>query len=167
MKRTVLVLALLLAAGVGSAVPVAAQQGEISPEHLAAARTYVDITDRSAVYESTLIKTAVNTMRTILRTNPDIVEPVDAAITKALEVYRERKDELLNQFARVYALNFTIEELQEINAFYESDVGKKLVTANAALNQDMQRIVGVFEANLSTEFFASVKANLKEAGYNI
>ena len=59
-----------------------------------------------------------------------------------------------------------MDELQEINQFYESDVGKKLVTANASLNEDMQRIVQVFEANLRSEFFATVRANLKEAGFD-
>jgi hypothetical protein len=166
-KSAAVVCAVILVLSAGAAVPAAAQESEIAPEHLAAARTYVDLTDQSSIYETSLITTAINTMRTILRTNPDLTEPVDQAITKALETYRGRKDELMDQFARVYALNFTMEELQEINRFYESEVGRKLVTANATLNEDMQRIVGVFENNLSTEFFAMVRANLKEAGYNV
>lgn len=167
MKRAAIALALLVAVSAGSALPSAAQESEIAPEHLAAARAYVDLTDQSAIYETSLITTAVNTMRTILSTNPNLTEPVDQAITKALEVYKGRKGELMDQFARVYALNFTMEELQEINRFYESDLGRKLVAANANLNEDMQRIVGVFEANLRTEFFATVRANLKEAGYDV
>ena len=167
MKRAFMALALALAVAATGTVPAMAQQGEIAPEHLTAARKYVDLTDQSSIYETSLITTAVTTMRTILRTNPDMTEAVDAAITKALESYKGRKDELMNQFARVYALNFSMEELQQINQFYESDVGKKLVAANSALNDDMQRIVSIFEANLSTEFFATVKANLREAGFAI
>ena len=167
MKRAFMALALALAVAATGTAPAMAQQGEIAPEHLTAARNYVDLTDQSSIYETSLITTAVTTMRTILRTNPDMTEAVDAAITKALESYKGRKDELMNQFARVYALNFSMEELQQINQFYESDVGKKLVAANSALNDDMQRIVSIFEANLSTEFFATVKANLREAGFAI
>ena len=167
MKRAFMALALALAVAATGTAPAMAQQGEIAPEHLTAARKYVDLTDQSSIYETSLITTAVTTMRTILRTNPDMTEAVDAAITKALESYKDRKDELMNQFARVYALNFSMEELQQINQFYESDVGKKLVAANSALNDDMQRIVSIFEANLSTEFFATVKANLREAGFAI
>lgn len=167
MKNALVALAMALTLSAASVAPAVAQESEISPEHLSAARTYVGLTDQSSIYETSLITAAVGTMRTILRTNPDMTEAVDAAITKTLENYKGRKNELMDQFARVYALNFTMDELQEINRFYESDVGKKLVTANASLNEDMQRIVQVFEANLRSEFFATVRANLKEAGFDL
>jgi hypothetical protein len=106
-------------------------------------------------------------MRTIAGQNPELVDEIDTAITAALGVYKGRKGELLDQFARVYALNLTIEELQEIVAFYESPAGKKLVQANTTLNESMQTVMGVFETNLKTEFFAKVRAELKAAGHNV
>lgn len=168
MKRAAVLVALLssilMAGSVGTAV---AQQGEVAPEHLAIARKYVDLTDRVSIYEVTLVETAVHTMRTLLSQNPNMYEPVDAAITKTLDAYRGRKSELMDQFARLYALTFTIEELEQIVAFYESPVGIKLSTANATLNQDMQSIMEIFQVNLRQEFFAQVRANLREAGFNL
>jgi hypothetical protein len=164
-KRVALVIATALALAV--VAPVAAQESELAPEHLALARKYVDLTDKSDVYAVSLVETALNTMQTILKTNPDIVEPVDAAITKTLASYKERRSELMDQFARVYALNFTIEELQQIVAFYETPIGQKLATANASLNQSLQRVMQVFQANLGTEFFAAVRAELKANGYDV
>ena len=167
-KRITLVGTLLAAmlAGLGSA-PAVAQQGEVAPEHLAIARKYVDLTDRVNIYEVTLVQMAIQTLRTILSRNPTLTGPADAAITKTLEVYKDRKGELMDQFARVYALTFTMDELEQIVAFYESPVGIKLSTANATLNQSMQTIMGVFEGNLRQEFFAQVRANLREAGHDI
>jgi hypothetical protein len=161
-KPASLVMALLLLL---AAVPAGAQ--ELAPEHLAVARKYVELTDKSGIYEVSLVKTAVDTMRTIISQNPDLTKPVDDAITKTLEEYKGKKSDLLDQFARVYALNFTVEELQQIVAFYESPVGAKLATANATLNQSLQTVMQVFETNLKSEFFAKVRAELKAAGFNI
>lgn len=165
-KRAPLLLAALLSlAMIVAAAPAGAQ--ELAPEHLAVARKYIELTDKSGIYEVALVKTAVDTMRTIITQNPEITKPVDDAITKTLEVYKGKKGELLDQFARVYALTFTIEELQEIVAFYESPVGSKLATANATLNESLQMVMQVFETNLKTEFFAKVRAELKAGGYDV
>jgi hypothetical protein len=164
LKRAFLVVAAL---AIFAAAPVVAQETEIAPEHLALARKYVDLTDRASIYEITLVETAVETMRTILGTNPDIAEPLNTAIEKTLELYKGDKSQLMDQFARVYALNFTVDELTQIVAFYESPVGTKLATANSALNGSLQTVMRVFQVNLKTEFFAKVRAELKAAGVNV
>lgn len=157
--------ALVLSVAGFAALPAAAQ--ELSPEHLAVARQYVDLTDNAGIYETALIETAVTTMRTIVAQNPEIVDEVDTAITTTLDFYKGKKGDLLDQFARVYALNLTMEELEEIVAFYESPVGRKLAAANSTLNESLQTVMGVFETNLKTEFFAKVRAELKEAGFDV
>lgn len=165
-KRLSLLVAAVLALVMSvSALPVAAQ--EISPEHLALARKYIDLTDKAGIYEGMLIGTAVETMRTIVAQNPELVEQTDAAITKTLDGYREKKGDLLNEFARVYAIAFTPEELQQIVAFYESPVGSKLATANATINESIQKVANIFSTNLKTEFFSKVKAELKAAGFDV
>ena len=161
--QTVAILALSMA-GL-AAVPATAQ--ELSPEHLALAREYVDLTDNAGIYETALIETAVETMRTIVAQNPEIVEEVDTAITETLDFYKGKKGDLLDQFARVYALNLTMEDLEQIVAFYESPVGRKLSAANSTLNESLQTVMGVFQANLRTEFFAKVRADLREAGFDV
>jgi len=162
---SLLMAALLSLAGLLVALPAGAQ--ELAPEHLAVARKYVELTDKSGIYEVSLVKTAVDTMRTLISQNPEISKPVDDAITKTLDEYKGKKGDLLDQFARVYALTFTIDELQEIVKFYESPVGAKLATANATLNQSLQSVMQVFETNLKAEFFAKVRAELKAGGYDV
>ena len=168
MKRTPILLAFLLSLALAAVVaPAGAQESELAPEHLALARQYVDLTDKSGIYEVALVEAAVRTMRTIVSQNPEIIEPVDDAITKTLDFYKERKGDLMDQFARVYAMNLTSEELEEIVAFYESPVGQKLSTANATINESLQDVMQVFQINLGQEFFAKVRAELKAAGYDV
>jgi len=163
-RLSLLVAALLAFTMAASVVPAAAQ--EISPEHLALARKYVDLTDKANIYEAALIKTAIDTMSTITNQNPELVEQTNTAIEKTLAEYKGRKGDLMDQFARVYALNFSMEEMTAIVAFYDSPVGQKLTNANANLNEGMQTIMGIFEANLKREFFAKVRAELKAAGFD-
>ncbi|GLQ55145.1 DUF2059 domain-containing protein [Devosia nitrariae] len=160
------ILAVLLAAGmVATAAPVMAQ--ELAPEHLALAREYVDLTDRAQIYEVTLVETGIETLRQVVTQNPEIIDQTDAAITAVLDEYRGRKGELLDQFARVYAVRFTMDELQEIVDFYSTPTGEKLAQTNAEINGDLERVLAVFESNLKREFFAKVRAELREQGIEI
>lgn len=148
------------------AVPAMAQQ-ELAPDHVAMARKYVDLTDKSAVYETALVNVGIETLRTMISQNPELLKPADEVVAEVLEEYRPKKSELLDQFARVYAQRFTIDELAQIVAFYESPVGLKLATANAEANADLQKVMQVFENNLRTEFFSKVRAGLKAKGIEL
>jgi hypothetical protein len=163
-KRVALLFLAMLCLSVAG-LPARAQ--ELPPEHIALARKYLDLTDKAGVYEAVLVNTGVETMRTILTQNPDLGEPLDAAITKTLDGYKARKGELFDQFARIYATRFSMEELQQIVDFYSTPVGIKLADANSTLNSDMQTVMQVFEANLKIEFFAKVRAELKAAGFSV
>jgi Uncharacterized protein conserved in bacteria len=159
-------LAAALAAGfIGLAAPAMAQ--EVAPEQLALARKYIDLTDRAAVYEVTVVETGIETMQQIVRQNPEILEQTNETIGKVIQEYSGRKGELMDQFARVYAVRFTIEELQQIVAFYESPTGQKLAQANSELNADLQRVLQVFTNNLKREFFAKVRSELRAQGIEI
>jgi Uncharacterized protein conserved in bacteria len=147
------------------AAPVVAQ--EVSPEQLSLARQYVDLTDNASVFEVIMVETGIETMRQLVTQNPEIMDSVDSAVQKVLEDYRARKGELMNQFARVYALRFTVEELQQIVTFYESDVGKKLSASNLEVNSDLQRVLQVFTENVKREFFAQVRAELRAQGVEV
>jgi len=157
------ILSLILSAF--AAVPALSQQPtEISPEHLALARKYVDLTDQAGLYEATVVTAGIRTYRTLLPQNPEIGDQLNTAIETVISGYKDRKGELFDQFARVYALNFTQEELTQIVAFYESPAGLKLAKSNAGMSGTINRIMQVFESNLGREFFAAVRAELKAKG---
>ena len=160
-----LVAVLLGAAILAVAAPAMAQ--EVPPEQLALARKYVDLTDSASVYEVTLVEIGLGTLRELTTQNPELAKETDLAVGKVLEEYRDRKSELMDQFARVYAVRFTVEELQEIVAFYESPTGQKLARANTEVNSDLQAVLQVFTNNTRSEFFAKVRAELRSQGFEV
>ena len=137
---------------------------EISPEHLALARKYVDLTDTGGLYEASVVQAGINTYKQLLPQNPEIAEPLNAAIETVISTYKGKKGELFDQFARIYALSFTQEELQQIVDFYSSPTGVKLAKSNSVLSGTISRVMDVFSSNLNTEFFARVRAELKAKG---
>lgn len=149
----------------GAAVPAQAQ--EVAPEALAMARKYIDLTDRGALFETTVVEVGIDTMRQIVTQNPEIQEQTSDVIGEVIKDYNGRKGDLLDQFARVYAIYFSLEELTEIVAFYESPTGQKLAQANSELNGDIRRVLQVYTNNLRTEFFAKVRAGLREKGIEL
>lgn len=171
-KRASIVLAAMLSLSVsaGLAVPAfaqetpAAQSQEVSPEALALARKYVDLTDHGGIYETAIVRAGINTYQQLLPQNPTIAEPLNAAIETVIASYKDKKGDLFDQMARLYALTFTQDELQAIVDFYASPTGQKLSKANATLNPSLQRIMNIFSVNLSKEFFAKVRAELKAKG---
>lgn len=156
-------LSLILSAFV--ALPALSQDAaEISPEALALARKYVDLTDTGGLYEATIVQAGIRTYKQLLPQNPEIAEPLNKAIEAVISTYKGRKGELFDQFARVYASSFTLEELQQIVDFYSSPTGQKLAKSNATTSGTINRIMDVFTSNLNTEFFAAVRAELKSKG---
>lgn len=166
-RRALTVAAALLSLILSSfvALPAMSQQtAEISPEALTLARRYVELTDTGGLYEGTIVQAGIRTYQQLLPQNPEIAGPLDKAIEKVLGDYKGRKPELFDQFARVYAVFFTVEELQQIVDFYGSPTGQKLAKSNASTSGTINRIMDVFASNLNTEFFAAVRAELKAQG---
>lgn len=148
-----------------SAMPAAAQ--EIPPEQLALARKYVDLSNKAGIYEAVLAQTAAQTSKLLSQQNPGIADKIDAAIIKTLDQYKGKRDDLFNQFARIYATKFTPEELQQLVAFSESPVGQKLASSAIDINNGIGQVLKVFAYNFGTEFVTKVRADLKSQGYNV
>jgi hypothetical protein len=153
---------LAIALAFGAVAPATAQ--EISPEQLALARKYVDLTNKGQIYEAVAVMTAQQTSQMLTTQNPELALTIDETIGKVLETRRGKSDELFNQIARVYAVTYSAEELQQIVAFYETPVGQKLATNAQSINTDVGRIMQVYTSNFGTEFVREVKAALKAAG---
>jgi hypothetical protein len=149
----------------GATAPAGAQ--EIPPEQLALARKYVDLTNKAQIYEAIMVMTAQKTSQLLTQASPEIATQINEAIGKALEVRRGKDDELFNQIARIYAVTYTTEELQQIVTFYESAVGQKLATNAMEVNQDVGKVMQIYTSNFGTEFVREVRAALKAAGYNV
>ena len=140
---------------------------EITPDQLALARKYVDLTDKVDIFGTTVAETAAQTLNQILKLNPGINKQATTAVTDVVKQYKGQRGELMDQVARIYAQNFTSDELQQYVTFYSSPAGQKLATTNFDINQELQRVMELFSINLKTEFYEKVRADLKAKGVTL
>jgi hypothetical protein len=140
---------------------------EITPDRLALARKYVDLTDKVDIFGTTVAQTAAQTLNQILKLNPGLNKQATAAVTDVVKQYKGQRSQLMDQVARIYAQNFTSDELQQYVTFYSSPAGQKLATTNFDINQELQRVMELFSINLKTEFYEKVRAELKTQGVTL
>lgn len=166
-RLTGLAAAALVALSLAFAAAAPAVSQEISPEQLALARKYVDLTNKAQIYESTAVIAADRISKALTQQNPEIGAQINDAIGKALEARKGQNDELFNQIARIYAVSYTAEELQQIVTFYESPVGQKLASNAMSINLDVQTVISIWSTNFGNDMMREVRASLKAAGYNV
>jgi len=140
---------------------------EISPDQLALARKYVDLTDKVDVYGTTIANVAARTLQQILKLNPGIQQQATDVVTDVVKSYKNQRSQLMDQVARIYAQHFTQDEMQQIVNFYSSPAGQKLADQNFAINQQLQKVMSLFQVNIATEFYAKVRAGLKTKGVDL
>lgn len=160
-------LLILMSLAVSSLAVSPATAQEIPPEQLALARKYIDIINTANLFRGVILKTAIGTFKSLAVGHSDIEKDISAAVDRTITSYKGQESELLDQVARVYATVFTLEELQQIIAFYESPVGQKLAKAGPELSKTTDDVLKVYENNLSAEFVRRVRADLKEKGITI
>ncbi len=161
MRYAALVLGLVLAMGL---TPLSATAQELSPEHIALARKFVDLSYKITTFEQSLIQTGIDVSNQILKQDPSLEKQSNKAIGDAIGYFAKQKDDVLNQFARVYALRFSMDELKQLNAFYETPVGQKLAGLQPTIDQDIVKLYQLYEQNMRKEFYARVRADLVAQG---
>src|SRR5690349_1315468 len=161
LARPLALVALLLAGAFGAASAFAQ---EIDPAQLALARKYVDLTNKGQIYEVILVQTAQKTSDLFVTQDPKDADKINDVIGKILETYKGKHDDLFNAIARIYAVSFTPQEMQQIVDFYSTPAGQKLANSAADINGSVQKVMQVYTYNLGTEFVTKVRSELKAQG---
>jgi uncharacterized protein len=81
--------------------------------------------------------------------------------------FSERKNELLDQIAVLYAQRLTIDELNEITKFYKSPIGAKFVQMQPELMQQSMELGEAWGQKIGQEIAEEVRKELKQRGVPI
>ncbi|HZP21759.1 MAG TPA: DUF2059 domain-containing protein [Bauldia sp.] len=129
----------LFAGAFGLVVILASASGraeEITPSHLAAAKQAVSVTKADRGFEDLLPSVSQQVQNQLITLRPDLyVQITDAVKAMALTVVNRRAD-LDNDIARIWAQAFTEDELKAITVFYQSPAGQKFLTTGPKVFAD-------------------------------
>jgi hypothetical protein len=126
---------------------------------MTAARNLVTTMKLSDQYKALLPAILFGLRPALTQDRPEIERDYDATIPTIVEAFAPYYTAMVNDIATVYANNFTVGELRDIETFYRQPVGQKLLEKAQALAQQSNQ-VGQDVSRKATE---DLRARLTEA----
>ncbi len=111
-----------------------------SPEAMTAARSLVTTLGLSDQYKALLPVILLGLKPVLTQERPEMERAFDAVLPKVAEAYAPYYTAMVDAAATVYANNFTVDELREIEAFYGRRAGKKLLEKSQAIAQQTTQV---------------------------
>jgi uncharacterized protein len=161
-RAIVLLLALVLAASVGSAH---AQQPSASA--LATAKELITTKGAAAIFDPLVPGVIEQAKSALLRTNPMLSKDLNEVAAKLRADYAPRGVEVINDTARIYATRFTEQELKDALAFYKSPIGRKLLVEEPRILDEGMRNAQAWANKLSEEVIGKIRVEMKKRGHDI
>jgi len=154
--------AAMLFAAATIALPAAAQ--DITEEHLAAARVAIAASQSTASMDIILPNIGERLKQQLIDARPDAAEQINAIVNDATIELAPRRGDLEEEVARTYARIFSIEELKQIEEFYKTDAGKKLISETAVIARSMEEASRVWATGVQRDLQEAVNKKIEEAG---
>jgi hypothetical protein len=123
LAATGLVLGLALAGA-----PANAQEKPVSPAALAAAKEILAMKHAEAMYAAAVPNIVQQTKDQLLQTNLNYQKDLNEVAVIVAQKMAGREKEIGEGMAKVYASDFTEQELKDLVAFYKSPLGQKLLS---------------------------------------
>jgi uncharacterized protein len=130
MARRLLIIACLLLFS-----PSLASAQTPSPDAMSAARSLVTTMKLAEQYKALLPAILLGMRPALTQDRPEIERDYDAMMPMIADAFEPYYTAMVDGLATVYANNFTVQELKEIEAFYRQPIGQKLLEKTPAINQ--------------------------------
>jgi hypothetical protein len=149
-----------------TAVAALAQQAA-DPARLAAARDLF-----RAMGSEAQMRVAIETMTSglaniVKQQKPGASREIDDVFKSLRDKFMARTAEVTEMVAPLWAERFTVEEMQEIARFFESGVGKKLVTVQPELMQKAMQLGMQWGQRIGQEVEEEARRELKKRGIDL
>lgn len=138
-----------------------------TPAQIAAAREAVEATGVADTMGDAVRLFVDEGKRTFAATNPSLSKDLDEAGEALIPQLRPRQEELMNGIAAAYARRFTVEELQQVTAFYKTPIGLKFREQQPAAQRDAFEGFREWSDRMSQEVITRLRAEMKKKGHDI
>ena len=153
-----LALAAATSAVVFASLPASAQ--DISADHLKAARAAVAAIGATDPFDEILPEAAAGLKQQLINKNPDMQEIISTTVDEKALALAPRRTDLEKEAATAYAKNFSIEDLNAIAAFYNSETGKKLLENGPVVLRDVSKAAQIWQNGVARDLAVEVGKSL-------
>jgi hypothetical protein len=160
---------LTLAAAVAFGILALGDAARAQPAPSAAAIGYakelVSLKGGASMFDPLVAGVIESAKNSLVPTNPQLSKELNDVATQLRKEYDPKRAEVLNEVAKIYAQHFSEQELKEIVAFYQTPVGKKMITEEPiALNQSLAA-AQAWATRFSDEVLERFRAEMKKKGH--
>jgi hypothetical protein len=161
----------------GAALPVAAQdapstgalpseagQTEPAPDRMAAARDLLQVTHTDAQFAAVIPMMFAQLKQAMSPSDPKLQGEFDQVFEEVQKQFIERRDEVLDQIAMLYARKFTADEMKALADFYRSPIGQKFIAAMPELTAEAMRMGNVWGQNIAQDAERKVRDEMRKRG---
>ncbi len=157
-----------------AAVPAVAQQApasapplkQASPAAIAAAKEILAMKNASAMYASAIPNIVQQTKNQLMQSNLNYQKDLNEVAVIVAEKLAGREKEIGEGMAKIYANEFSEQELKDLVTFYKSPLGQKLLSTEPRAIQFsmsyMNQWAQVFAETVNGEFRAEMRKRGKE-----
>jgi uncharacterized protein len=165
-SAAVLVAAMLAGAPVafGPVLAPVAHAQELSASHIAVAVQVVRNAGATRGFDNVLPTLASQVIDRFIRLRPDLHREISAAVEVVALKLAVRRAELDNDVARIWAANFTEEELGYLLEFYTSSAGKKFSEIGPRVVNESFQAVERWSGRIGEELIEKTRDELRNQG---
>ena len=145
----------------------ASAQTTPTPEAMNAARNLVVTMKLADQYRALLPAILLGLKPSLVQDRPEIERDYDAMTSTIVDAFMPFYNTMLDDVAKIYANNFTVEELQQIDNFYRLPVGQKLLMKSQAIAQQSAQIGQDISRKATDELRVRLTEALRKKGHKL
>jgi hypothetical protein len=134
---------------------------------MTAARSLVNTMKQADQYRALLPEILLSLKPTLTQDRPEIERDYEAMTPVIVDAFAPYVQQMVDQLATVYATNFTVDELKQIEAFYRAPVGQKLLSKEVAIEQLAAQIGQDGGRKASDDLKARLTQALRQKGHKL
>lgn len=136
-----------------------------TPAAMASARELISITGATTLFSPLILGVVEQAKGLYLQQNPALSKDLNEIAKQVSADLQPRFSELTEEVSRLYATNFTEQELKDILAFYRTSAGKKLLATQPQIVDSSMKFAQEWANKLSDQVIAKMRDELKKRGH--
>lgn len=147
--------------------PAAFAQSKPSPAAMATAKELVVVTGATVLFNPLIAGVVEQAKLLYLQQNPGLAKDLNEISTQLRTELTPRFSELSDEVARLYATDFTEQELKDVVAFYKSSAGQKLLVQQPKVIDGSMKFAQNWANTLSDYVIGKMRDELKKRGHQL
>ena len=134
---------------------------------VAAARELVELKGGAAMFDPVIVSVIEQTKAALLQTNPQLSKDLNDVAAQLRTEFTPRRNELMNEAAKLYATAFTEQEIKDMTTFYKSPLGKKMLVTEPQVLDQTFNYIEQWGRRVAEEAMTRFRAEMKKKGHNL